>query len=82
MKKGNLQDRKRQSAEWKNGNQENGEKKSERWEKNRKKNRQNAESGARKKMNVDERQRPALFASYHNTNLSQAIAIYNTDLSR
>lgn len=29
-----------------------------------------------------ERQRPALFASYHNTNLSQAIAIYNTDLSR
>lgn len=61
---------------------ENGEKKSERWEKKRKKNRQNAESGARKKMNADERQRPALFASYHNTNLSQAIAIYNTDLSR
>ena len=61
---------------------ENGEKKSERWEKKRKKNRQNAESGARKKMHADERQRPVLFASYHNTNLSQAIAIYNTDLSR
>jgi hypothetical protein len=75
MKKGNQQD-------GKTAIREDGEKKSERWEKNRKKNRQNAESGARKKMHVDERQRPALFASYHNTNLSQAIAIYNTDLSR
>ena len=75
MKQGNLQDGKKAIRE-------DGEKKSERWEKNRKKNRQNAENRATKKMHADERQRPVLFASYHNTNLSQAIAIYNTDLSR
>ena len=75
MKQGNQQNGKKAIRE-------DGEKKSERWGKKRKKNRQNAESGARKKMNADERLRPALFASYHNTNLSQAIAIYNTDLSR
>ena len=75
MKQGNQQNGKTAARE-------DGEKKSERWGKKRKKYRQNAENRARKNMHADERQRPALFVPYHNTNLSQAIAIYNTDLSR